>query len=63
VDGGEDGGEDGVLVDDAVLGEGLGVSVGVPAFPQAPTERTAAIASVDAKRLEGVTSRWYEQLA
>jgi len=63
VDGGEDVDEDGVLVDDAVLGDGLGVSVGVPALPQAPASRMAAIASVDAKRLEGVTSRWYEQLA
>jgi len=63
VDGGEDVGEDGLLPADAVLGDGLGVSVGVPTLPQAPTERAAAIASVDAKRLEGVTSRWYEQLA
>jgi hypothetical protein len=52
-----------VLVDDAALDDGLDVSVGVPAFPQAPTERAAAIASVDAKRLVRVTSRWYEQLA
>ena len=62
LDGGEDGApdEDGVVVEDAALGEGLGVSDGVPAFPQAPTNRTAVIASVDVKRLEGVTSRWYE---
>jgi hypothetical protein len=55
--------EEGVLVGDAVLGDGLGVSVDVPAFPQAPTNRTDAIAIVNVKRLEGVTSRWYEQLA
>lgn len=52
-----------MLVEDAALGEGLGVSAGVPAFPQAPTDRAAAIAIVDVRRLEGVTSRWYEQVA
>ena len=52
-----------MLVDDAALGDGLGVSDGVPSFPQAPTIRTAAIAIVGVKCLEGVTSRWYEQLA
>jgi hypothetical protein len=46
--------------DDAGLEEGLVVFDGVPTFPQAPTERIAVIASVDVKRLEGVTSRWYE---
>ena len=53
-------GEDGSVGEGAALGERLGVSDVVPAFPQAPTNRIAVIASVDVRRLEGVTSRWYE---
>ena len=36
------------------------MSDGVPASPHAPINSIAVIASVDLKRLEGVTSGWYE---
>jgi hypothetical protein len=41
-------------------GGGVVVTDGVPAPPHAPTNRIAVVVSVDWKRLEGVTSRWYE---
>ena len=44
-------GEDTAVGEDAELEEGLVVSDGVPAFPQAPTKKIAVIASVGLKRL------------
>jgi hypothetical protein len=43
-----------------VEGGGAVVTEGVPAPPQAPTNRIVVIVSVDLKCLEGVTSGWYE---